>query len=216
MLYIRHAEKSYRNGDSCHKLTPSLSDKSSQINPTKDLLELTSLSNRDLQPQSILDPNITDNGIKQAHIRFRELLHNYGTPSQIISSPYLRTRETAHIARAIIFEEKGQSVDIAYEHAIGEYLGHHKHRNISTSLHPDTLVLKPIPPETWQEYSNRVRKYVNSSMKCGKSTSPCGDVWYITHGVVIQSIAFFFNHEKIIYPSELHGIRIDNNKLSII
>lgn len=173
MLYIRHAEKSYNNGQS---------------------------------PQFPLDPNLTINGRCKAEDKFRELLHNYGIPSQIISSPFLRARETAQIAHDIILKETGTSINISYDRNIGEYLGHQKHIDIDTDVHPETLYLDPIPPETWKQYSYRVRNYISSPPKNG---------WYISHGVVIQSIAFF-KGKKIAYPSELEGIWLQDNNVNLI
>lgn len=153
-----------------------------------------------------LDPNLTLEGKKKAQVRFRELLRNYGIPAQIISSPYFRARETAQIAHNIILEETGKSIEISYDRNIGEYLGHQKHMNIINALRPDTLELNPIPPETWKQYSYRVLKHTQLPHK---------NAWYISHGIVIQSIAFF-NKNKISYPSELEGIWLENNTVSLI
>lgn len=228
MFYIRHAEKSYSNGNSS---------------------------------EYSLDPNLTEKGRKMAEIKFKQLLDRYGIPNKIISSPYRRTRETSEIAQNVIFKYTGKSIDITYSPLIGEYLGHQTHRNINTSLHPDTLKLNPIPPENWREYGYRVRQHlqlipnhfpkrpikykrnitqnnnivtkhlvrINSNKKSEyiqnlqwnsldeqkidiyqNTTSNTNIVWFITHGIVIQSVAFF-KGKKINYPSELKGIIVDGN-----
>jgi len=151
-----------------------------------------------------LDPNITHAGKIKARERFIQLLNIYGPPTKIVTSPYLRARETAIIARDVIYENTGNLIDISYDPEIGEYLGHQKSRNIQTDLHQETLVHKPIPPETWNQYSYRIRKHIISSI------SGC---WYITHGIVINSIVFF-NKGKVSYPEELGGIFIQDGIIS--
>ena len=153
--------------------------------------------------QFSLDPPLTEDGKAAAKLRFTELLERFGPPDRIIASPYLRARETAQIAADVILESTGRVVTITHNPSIGEYLGHHHKCNPDTDLHPETCIHDPIPPETWGQYSVRIRKYVNSDSESG---------WYISHGVVIQSIAFFHG-TKIQYPSELHGIYIDGSHL---
>lgn len=153
-----------------------------------------------------LDPGLTDEGKKIAIQKFQQLLTEYESPSKIISSPYLRARETARIAHDVILEIKGKSVEILYDPLIGEYLGHHKNKDIQQCLRPETLIHNPTPPESWIEYSKRVRNHID--------TKP-SDCWVITHGIVIQSISYF-NGNKVPHPSELTGIYIDKNGMKII
>jgi broad specificity phosphatase PhoE len=174
MLYIRHAQKLYRNGHH-HEFS--------------------------------LDPGLTDSGRESAKVKFAQLIQIYGIPSLIISSPYLRTRETANIARDIIYEQTHILIEIIYDPAIGEYLGHQTHRDLQQSLHPDTIIHNPIPPEQWKQYSARISKHIKTSTQ--------SSVWYITHGLVIQSVAFFHGR-KIPHPNELEGICIRNATVEII
>ena len=150
-----------------------------------------------------LDPPLTDQGIEAARCRFQHLFNTYGVPPRIVSSPFLRARETAYIAQNIIFDLIGCVVPVTYDSNIGEYLGHHMKKDINVCLCPETLALNPIPPETWKQYSQRMYIYVNSNPPDG---------WYITHGIVIQSIAFF-KGKTINRPLELHGIQIQDNEV---
>ena len=70
-----------------------------------------------------LDPDLTENGRLQAYNKFKYLLNNFGIPKIIISSPYLRTRETAEIAKTVILEQTNIEIPIIYDSSIGEYLG---------------------------------------------------------------------------------------------
>ena len=155
-----------------------------------------------------LDPHLTDDGREAAHAKFQYLVTQYGTPSKIISSPYLRTRETAQIAANTIFELTGTHIDIICDHHIGEYLGHHKKKNINECLRPETLIHNPVPPEEWKEYSYRIRTHLKYAQRDSY-------IWYITHGIVIKSIAFFHKND-IAYPSELEGIMIDHTGIHTI
>lgn len=153
-----------------------------------------------------LDPGLTEAGKSAAHTKFTELINRYGPPAQIVTSPYFRARETALIAQHVINEMTGVVVPVMAEPLIGEYLGHQSHKNLSTSLRPETLSYRPIPPENWKQYSARVRLHTRKSV---------GNTWYITHGIVIQSVAHFRGIE-IKHPHELEGIMIDSNGVSVV
>lgn len=156
-----------------------------------------------------LDPGLTDTGRKHARDRFRELVILYGIPSQIVCSPFLRARETAQIANEIITEITGKSLDILCEPQIGEYLGHHRDKTMHKCLRPETLIHNPIPPEQWKQYSKRIRNFVRNIRPYN------GTIWYITHGIVIKSIAHFLGY-NMEYPEELSGIYINPNDVSSV
>lgn len=154
-----------------------------------------------------LDPPLTESGRESCKTKFLYLIEKYGIPTKIISSPYLRARETAQIASDMIFQVTNKIIEISYDPLIGEYLGNQRHKDINKCLHQETLIHNPIPPEQWKQYSSRVRKHT-------RVANP--NCWYITHGLVIQSIALFHNKTKIPHPSELEGIYIDDNGVNII
>jgi len=172
MLYIRHGEKSYKNGQS--NTFP-------------------------------FDPNLTDLGKENAYTFFNHILTKYNIPDKIISSPYLRARETAKIAHDVIFEKLGINIPIFYDKNIGEYLGNQKNVNLKEGLHPETLKHNPISNETIQQYRYRIQKHI----------SHAENAWYITHGMVIKSIAFCNGH-NIDYPGPLGAIYINNGTVTII
>ena len=178
MLYIRHAQKLYRNG------------RSSEYS---------------------LDPGLTEEGRQAAKLKFTALVQTYKLPSKIISSPYLRARETAIIAQDIILNLTGNFIEISYDPLLGEYLGpHHKHRNLNECLHAETLIHNPIPPETWDQYILRIAKYMETIQPdCWVNT------WVVTHGLIIQSISSR-SGMKISHPHELEGIYIDNGNITLI
>lgn len=173
MLYIRHAEKQYSNGNA---------------------------------EEFSLDPGLTSKGKDDARRRFQQLLDDYGPPEQVFCSPYLRTRETAQIACDVIFNQTGINVPIIYDSTLSEYLGHQKSKDIIQHLRPETLLLKPIPPETWKEYHNRLKSHIKTHQQSG---------WYITHGLVINSVAFFYG-VQVSNIKELGAILIDKGQVTVI
>jgi broad specificity phosphatase PhoE len=77
-----------------------------------------------------LDPPLTAAGRRVARFNFLRLLEQYGPPQQIITSPYLRARETALIALEVIYDQTGCIIPIYHDVNISEYLGyyHKSHR----------------------------------------------------------------------------------------
>lgn len=149
-----------------------------------------------------MDPPLTMQGKIDALNKFKELLKKYGPPPVIVCSPFLRARETARIAKNVIFLETGESVEIIYNASIGEYLGNHENVN-ATDLYPETLKYNPILKEDMKEFIYRVNNHVSV------------EAWFITHGIFIQKLASKLGH-KIKYPSNLEGFYLKNNKLDLI
>ncbi|CAH6418166.1 Hypothetical protein HVR_LOCUS41 [uncultured virus] len=153
-----------------------------------------------------LDPGITESGRVKIREKIQHLVRSYGLPSKLISSPYLRARQTAEEIHDIILGETDESIEIYYDPVIGEYLGNQTARNINVCLHPETLKHNPIPPENWNQYVGRVARHKRNTEYLQDN------VWYISHGVVIQSVAHFYG-SKINYPGPLEGIHISNGTI---
>lgn len=168
ILYIRHAEKEYKNGN-----------------------------NKEFS----LDPDITEKGKVEALNKFKQLFNEYGPPKRIVTSPYLRTRTTAKIARLVIFERSGIRIEINYDNELGECLKNQKDKDLNICLRPKTLIHNPIPPETPSQYKDRIYNHTKNLQY---------NTWYITHGLNIYTISSIKNH-KIKYPDELCGIAIDSD-----
>lgn len=149
-----------------------------------------------------LDPGLTEDGRERAKDTFKEFISIYGIPSRIVCSPFLRARETAEIANRVVAEYTGKLLDIIYDPQIGEYLGYHRDKDMTKCIRPETLIYKPLPPEQWKQYSKRIRNFVRNIRPCD------GVTWYITHGLIIKSIAHFLGH-NLDYPDELSGIYIN-------
>jgi broad specificity phosphatase PhoE len=153
------------------------------------------------------DPPLTEQGKTASITRFSNLLLTQGLPQRIISSPYLRARETAQIAHDVILQLTGISIPVSYDPLLGEYLGNQKRKELYDEVRPETLELNPIPPEDWHDYSARIRRHLTNARE---------STWYITHGVVIQSVAYFVASKKLSHPGELSGIFVNNNTITAI
>lgn len=169
-LYIRHADKQYKNGKN---------------------------------EEYSLDPDITEEGKIAAINKFNSLIDKYGIPEKIITSPYLRTRTTAEIARSVIFEKTNLYIEIYYDNKLGECLKNQVGKDLNICLRPETLIHDPIPPETLKEYNDRIYKHAKTMTS---------NTWYITHGFNIYTVASIKKY-KIKHPNELCGIAIDNDKI---
>jgi len=153
-----------------------------------------------------LDPGITQVSKQFIKEKFIELALVYGIPNKIISSPYLRARETADIASSVIMEIHNVFIKPEYDPIIGEYLGHQNHRNIKECLREETLMHNPIPPENWNQYCSRIKEHFIKAEE---------NVWYITHGIVIKSISNLYE-TKIKHVNYVGGIRVENGIVTII
>lgn len=185
MLYIRHSQKMYDNGEAV--------------------------------PYP-LDPGLTENGRRLAYARFAELFDSYyplhGMPKKIVSSPFCRTRETAYIAQEVIRCKTDVIVPVEFDPTVGEYLNK-KNRDLAlerSSYRSDTLkVMNRI-------FIDGNKKTLINRLKRSQVTQHENGVWYITHGIVIQKIAYIISvHNKSIdgekfdwvkYPDILTGIKL--------
>jgi broad specificity phosphatase PhoE len=148
-----------------------------------------------------LDPDITEEGKLAAREKFIMLVNTYGVPNQIISSPYLRARTTAHIAADVILELTGKQINITCDRYVGECLEHQIGKDLNVCLRPETLQHRPIPPETKQQFNKRMFIHTKKAKQ---------NVWYILHGRNIYTIASI-KKQKIQYPAELCGIHINDD-----
>lgn len=154
-----------------------------------------------------LDPELTEIGKKQVENKLIMLLDKYGIPEKILTSPFLRTRETASIAQLMILKEKKVFVPIVVEPQIGEYLGNQKNVCLLNEVRPDTYLYRPIASETLTKFSERVGTHVETTM-----SENDGMIWHVTHGLFIQKVCKFYN-VKIKYPKECSGVYINDTEI---
>lgn len=159
------------------------------------------------KPYYSLDPDLTEEGEILAREKFFQLFENEFIPNKIITSPYLRTRRTAKIAQDVIYELTRELVEITIDRELSEFLNKQRNYKINnTVFHPETHSHKPINPEYMSVYKKRINKQFKLSQP---------NILYVTHGLNIQTISTSIG-QKIEYPNEVCGIKITNNKISVI
>jgi broad specificity phosphatase PhoE len=143
------------------------------------------------------DPGLTEKGKQDAEAHFKKLIKIHGIPSKLFCSPFLRTRQTAKIAKDIIYQETGIVIKIIHMPLLGEYLGNHKDINPYVDINEETLKHQPIFNENFSRYKERVMKF--------SRTFKHENVWVITHGLFISLFNISKGGKKI-YPQELTGL----------
>ena len=147
-----------------------------------------------------LDSGLSVFGLENAFSYFTDLKENGYIPQKIFSSPYLRCRQTAMIAK-LVFQ---LDIDIEYIPLLGERFW----KPINKSLTPitfDTHMLKPILfAESGQQFESRLKRFYSTHNEPGL---------YISHGYTIEKLAEWYN-QKIEYPEPLGGFQV--NDLQII
>jgi broad specificity phosphatase PhoE len=129
------------------------------------------------------DPGITEMGVERAKCIAKKLIEIYGEPTQIVSSPYRRTRETSLVMNSVL---KNPLEDIIIDIGISEYLGNHS--NAVLDVTSATKVHSPPHPETFENMKNRVKKHLKKIQKYSK-----GVIWFISHGLIIKQLAGLLN-----------------------
>lgn len=129
------------------------------------------------------DPGITEVGVERAKSIAKKLIEIYGEPTQIVSSPYRRTRETSLVMNSVL---KNPLEDIIIDTGISEYLGNHS--NAVLDVTSATKVHSPPHPETFEHMKHRVKKHLKKIQKYSK-----GVIWFISHGLIIKQLAGLLN-----------------------
>ena len=161
-IYIRHAHKAYKNG--------------------RPLVQKGNhLSSKDQRYSYAHDPPLTAEGKKAASDLAEELLKKYPVPTQIITSPYLRARETAAIMAGVIVKKYSPaSIQILCHTELSEYLGNHSKYLLDVT--PATARHNPPHPETFYRFRERIERHYTSWQPSEEVT------WVITHGIIINEI----------------------------
>ena len=124
------------------------------------------------------DPAIIDSEWERAPDILGEYIETHSIkPTRIISSPYLRTRETSQILSDIT------SVPIEINRLVSEFLGWNKDFS-EDNFHPCTFKHDPIPPEKKNDYTTRINNALGSILEETKKDEV---VWVVTHGYGVRT-----------------------------
>lgn len=154
------------------------------------------------------DPPLKENSDTKIHILGHNIYLNFGIPDKIVSSPFLRTRETA--AKLIQFFRNQYSVEIpmTIDNNIGEFLGWIRPKGIKADVTRETSnYIQPILGiERVKDVEERSKKHVEAISKTDK-------ILIITHGIVIEFITKHLTGKKMHKVKELSGICLSGGKL---
>lgn len=136
--------------------------------------------------------------------------NRYGIPKKIITSPFLRTRQTAFsIANQFLIEENIK-IPISVDTDITEFLGWRTPTGGKADVDSTTkFFIEPVlGVEKIRDVKQRVEKHL------ANISNETEDVLVVTHGIIIQFIHRHLMNKKIAYVKELSGINISNNKVT--
>jgi len=147
-----------------------------------------------------LDKSMTNEFIAEKVSKYFNL---YGNPTKIISSPFLRTRQTSLKIKNFL----NNNTEIIIDKDIEEFLGFQKPEGKIADLDKETfLYTEPILGlEKYNHISKRIVKFYNKI----KDTKE--NLLVVTHGVLIFNLAKYLNID-IKHVKELEGIIIKDDK----
>jgi broad specificity phosphatase PhoE len=179
------------------------------------------------------DPSISRSSFRQCQEVGTKLVQDFNSPSMVITSPYLRTRQTASkLSYAIPSDLEDENRQLFIDTNIAEYLGN-QHGEIDIeddtyrySLKENSTGEEEFPlktRETKLELNERIMRHLlmmqilHDKEKEATQISPevHKTVWVITHGLVIATIYnilkechFSGCEAEEFYPAELGGIAV--------
>lgn len=162
--------------------------------------------------QSIIhpfDPPATERGIEKASALADKLYSSFGAPTLIVSSPFLRTRQTASAIRSRLFEKTGIAVPIVCDKRVGEYLGNHRISGDDGLFTHQTKDLDPLLEDNISHFNSRLREH-NDIM--GSLDKDHFSFWIVTHGLVIKKLSRFNGCFFPGYPAFLSGIIVEGGE----
>jgi broad specificity phosphatase PhoE len=178
-VWIRHAEKKYKNGKG------GIWDKQH-------------------------DPGIIEDESPVYDV-VRKIADEYGVPDKILTSPFLRTRQTSNIIKKILLQKYDKNVEICICNNVREYLGFCKSKDGYADLDYQTEkhIGGPVKlKETMLNLTLRLESHINTLKKTETN------VWVITHGILMSKIYELYTGEQPDRPNPLDYIICDNNQIS--
>lgn len=138
------------------------------------------------------DPPLTERGKRETRKLAEKLLQYYSVPTRIITSPYLRARQTALILAEVV-AAKSRSIAVKCERDLSEYLGNHSDKSLDVTI--ETAMHNPPHPESYSCFQQRILRYHCTYIKGDQEV-----IWIVTHGIVINEILNFWGLPQIKIP----------------
>jgi broad specificity phosphatase PhoE len=139
------------------------------------------------------------------------LIKSYGKPTRIVTSPFLRTRQTSLYIREYIKDKYNHSPDIQMSKDVSEFLGFCRRvENPQENFQSETFAYmdKNVRfDETQSELRQRVNNHINEVRNYD------GCTWIVTHGIVMSRIYEILIGEKLYRPRTLEYFPYDNQNM---
>lgn len=138
-----------------------------------------------------------------------------GVPDLIVTSPFLRTRQTA--LQMMAYLPTTRKPPLIIDRDIEEYLGYQKPAGEKAAVDPSTHKhTQPVLGESLTSLQSRVRRHVEEMRKYTHHRR----IWVITHGLVMQTISSVINPSRVVrniqYLSSLFLNNMTENNLEVI
>jgi len=131
------------------------------------------------------DAKITKRGKRECQKATLDLVEKYGVPRTIVTSPFLRARQTSKIMKDIIKKTKGAKVKIIVDRSLGRFFTHEQ--RVKPEIRPETVTYNPIIDKSPREMIKRIKKHLRKVIS--KDYHKRSEVfWCISHGVIIKKL----------------------------
>jgi len=142
------------------------------------------------------DPPLKKGEEEKAAELAQKLTSSYGLPHMVVSSPYLRARQTAISMVGASYEalvnSNNEDITIHIDSKVCEYLGHQKITEEQSCPDVDkTTSIHGIHPleESHDSLLKRVKKHIKYfGCLTGSQSTDDKVIWIVTHGIVISKI----------------------------
>jgi len=181
-IWIRHVEKKYNNG-------------------------------RPVDGGKLHDSPIVEDSQTQIEIEklVKELVEIYGIPDNIITSPFLRTRQTSSMIKETVMRMYQRDIKIECSTDVGEFLGFCKNKNEEADLELETKKHYKEPYIIGERIKALYERLVTHIKKINRTER---NVWIVTHGIIMSKIHTIFNNIEPSRPKPLDYMLYNGNKLT--
>jgi len=140
-----------------------------------------------------------------------ELIEKYGYPDRIITSPFLRTRQTTNVIKKRLQIRHNKLPLIEVSPLIREYLGFCKNKNDYADIDSETEKYLGGPIKL-EESIDSLQYRLQSHIRAIQSDTD--NIWVITHGIVMSYIYKEFMGQEPERPKPLNYIVYSNSEIS--
>jgi broad specificity phosphatase PhoE len=145
------------------------------------------------------DSPIHEDSIKDIHNKTDILVEEFGFPTKICVSPFLRTRQTVEriLQRLYILDTKKTSdITVESDTDISEYLGFQKPYGNEADVTEETASIfdkKIILGESLKNLNYRVKSHIT---RLNLIENKPEIIWIVTHGIVLNNIYYYLTKQS--------------------